>query len=104
MRKYWHVINIGIQNNLTYRVNFLARAVFGLIPLIAILYVWRTIYAGKTAGASVGSYTLAQMISYYFLTTIVAALTPANEDDWQLATDIKDGKISKLLLKPIDNL
>ena len=50
MKKYWHVINIGIQNNLTYRFNFLARAVFGLIPLIAILYVWRTIYSGKTAG------------------------------------------------------
>jgi hypothetical protein len=28
MLKYWHVINIGIQNNLTYRFNFLARALF----------------------------------------------------------------------------
>ena len=25
MRKYWHVIGIGIQNNLTYRVNYLTR-------------------------------------------------------------------------------
>ena len=58
MKKYWHVLNIGIQNNLTYRVNFLARAAFGLIPLIAILYVWQKIYSGKPAGASVGSYTL----------------------------------------------
>src|SRR3989449_11725676 len=104
MKKYWHVINIGIQNNLTYRVNFLARAVFGLIPLIAILYVWRTIYAGKAPGANVGTYTLAQMISYYLLTTIVDALTAVNEDDWQIATDIKDGNISQFLLKPIDYL
>ena len=22
MKKYWHVLNIGIQNNLTYRLNF----------------------------------------------------------------------------------
>jgi ABC-2 type transport system permease protein len=104
MKKYWHVLNIGIQNNLTYRVNFLARAAFGLIPLIAILYVWQKIYAGKPAGASVGSYTLAQMISYYLLTTIVDALTAVNEDDWQIATDIKDGNISQFLLKPIDYL
>ena len=65
MRKYWHVINVGIQNNLTYRFNFLARTLFGLIPLMAILYLWRTIYAGKGRGSEVGSYTLAQMISYY---------------------------------------
>src|SRR5439155_9172956 len=104
MKKYWHVLNIGIQNSLTYRFNFFARVVFGLIPLIAILYVWRTIYAGKAPGSSVGTYTLAQMISYYLVSTIVDALTAVNEDDWQIATDIKDGNISQFLLKPIDYL
>ena len=104
LRKYWHVVNIGIQNNLTYRFNFLARTVFGLIPLVAILYVWRTIYSGKSPGATVGSYTLAEMISYYLLITLVDALTAVNEDDWQIAADIKDGNISQFLLKPIDYL
>src|SRR6266481_7553526 len=104
MKKYWHVLNVGIQNNLTYRFNFFARAVFGLIPLIAILYVWRTIYSGKISGAAVGGYTLAEMISYYLLSTIVDALTAVNEDDWQIAADIKDGNISQFLLKPIDYL
>lgn len=104
MKKYWHVLNIGIQNNLTYRFNFLARTVFGFIPLIAILYVWRTIYEGKGSGSTVGSYSLAQMITYYLLTAIVDALTAVNEDDWQIATDIKDGNISQFLLKPVDYL
>src|SRR5437667_9908997 len=104
MKKYWHVLNIGIQNNLTYRFNFLARSVLGLIPLIAILYVWRAIYSGKAPESSVGDYSLAQMISYYLLVTVVDALTAVNEDDWQIATDIKDGNISQFLLKPIDYL
>src|SRR5204863_4908945 len=104
MKKYWHVLNIGIQNNLTYRFNFLARTVFGLVPLIAILYVWRAIYFGKPPGANVGGYALAEMISYYLLTTVVDALTAVNEDDWQIAADIKDGNISQFLLKPIDYL
>jgi len=104
MQKYWHVINIGIQNNLTYRFNFLARAVFGLIPLIAMLYMWQKIYSGNGAGTMVGTYSLAQMISYYLLTTVVDALTAVNEDDWQIAADIKDGNISQFLLKPIDYL
>jgi ABC-2 type transport system permease protein len=104
MRKYWHVIGTGIQNNLTYRFNFLARSVFGLIPLIAIMYVWKAIYSGKRPGESVGEYTLAEMISYYLLVTVVDALTAVNEDDWQIAADIKDGNISQFLLKPIDYL
>src|SRR5690349_6213666 len=104
MKKYWHVIGIGVQNNLTYRFNFLARTVFGFVPLIAILYVWRTIYSGKGPQALVSSYTLSEMISYYLLTTLVDALTAVNEDDWQIATDIKDGNISQFLLQPIDYL
>src|SRR5215472_892110 len=104
LKKYWHVLNIGIQNNLTYRFNFLARSVFGLIPLVAVLYVWRTIYSGKPPNAMIGSYSLAEMISYYLLTTLVDALTAVNEDDWQIAADIKDGNISQFLLKPVDYL
>ncbi|MCX6927216.1 MAG: ABC-2 family transporter protein [Verrucomicrobia bacterium] len=104
MKKYWHVLNVGIQNNLTYRFNFLARAIFGLIPLIAMLYVWQKIYADKGVGSRVGDYSLAGMISYYLLTTVVDALTAVNEDDWQIAADIKDGNISQFLLKPIDYL
>src|SRR6266704_128313 len=104
MKKYWHVVNVGIQNNLTYRFNFFARTVFGFIPLIAVIYVWRAIYAGKPDDPNVGTYSLAEMISYYLIVTIVDALTAVNEDDWQIATDIKDGNISQFLLKPIDYL
>src|SRR5580765_5550076 len=104
MRKYGHVINIGIQNTLVYRVNFLFRSVFGLIPLTATIMLWRAIYEGKPPDAKVSEYTLAQMISYYLLVTIVDALTAVTEDDWQIAADIKDGNISQFLLKPIDYL
>ena len=105
MRKYWHVINIGMQNNLAYRVNFLARALFGLIPLMAMLYLWRTIYAGKgEAGGAIAGYSLAEMLSYYLVVQVVDALTAVNEDDWAIATDIKDGNISQFLLKPVDYL
>src|SRR5436305_1307830 len=67
------------------------------------LYVWRAIYAGKS-DPKVVTYTFAEMISYYLLTTIVDALSAVNEDDWQIAADIKDGNISQFLLKPVDYL
>ncbi|HMP84172.1 MAG TPA: ABC-2 family transporter protein [Verrucomicrobiota bacterium] len=104
MKKYWHVIGIGVQNNLTYRFNYLTRTLFGFIPLTAVLLLWKTIFAGKGDAGTVATYTLAQMISYYLIVTVVDALTAVNEDDWQIASDIKDGNISQFLLKPVDYL
>lgn len=104
MSKYLHVFSIGIQNTLVYRVNFLFRAVFGLVPLMGTLFVWRSIYSGKGPDSLVGDYTLQAMTSYYLLVTIVDALTAVAEDDWQIAADIKEGAISQFLLKPMDYL
>ena len=81
VRKYLHVLNIGIQNQVVYRANFLFRACFGLLPLIATISLWRTVYSGQEG--NIGSYTLAQMISYYLVVTIVDMFTAVNEDDWQ---------------------
>jgi ABC-2 type transport system permease protein len=102
MMKYWYVIKIGIENTLVYRFNFFFRAAFALVPLLATIYLWQTVYQGQTS--NVGGYTLAGMISYYLLITIVDTLTSVTEDDWQIAGDIKDGNISAFLLKPMDYL
>jgi ABC-2 type transport system permease protein len=100
MRKYFHVMRVGFQNTMVYRMNFLLRAAFGLIPLLATIYLWRTIYRGQSS--SVAGYTLSGMISYYLIVTIVDTLTSVTDDDWQIAADIKDGNISQFLLKPIN--
>ena len=103
MKKYWHVIGIGIQNNLTYRVNYLTRTLFSFIPLFAMLSLWRQIYA-QPGGGRLAGYTAAQMIFYYLMVAVVDVLTAVNEDDWQIAADIREGNISQFLLKPIDYL
>lgn len=102
VNRYWHIVNIGIQNTLTYRMNFLFRSAFSLVPLFATISLWRAIYDGKEG--TVSGYSLAQMTSYYLVLTIVDALTAVTEDDWQIAADIKDGNISQFLLKPMDYL
>jgi ABC-2 type transport system permease protein len=104
MKKYFHVIGIGIQNNLTYRFNYLTRTLFSFIPLFAMLSLWRTIYAMKSGASSLSGYTEAQMIFYYIMVAIVDVLTAVNEDDWQIAADIREGNISQFLLKPVDYL
>lgn len=100
MGKYLHVMRVGFQNTMVYRMNFLLRAAFGLIPLLATIYLWGAVYRGH--GADVGGYSLPAMISYYLIVTIVDTLTAVTDDDWQIAADIKDGNISQFLLKPIN--
>ncbi len=104
MRKYWHVIGIGLQSNLTYRFNYLTRTLFSFIPLFAMLSLWRTIYASNQGAAVQNGFTQAQMIFYYMLVAVVDVFTAVNEDDWQIAADIREGNISQFLLKPVDYL
>lgn len=102
MRKYLHVINIGIQNTLVYRANFLFRSAFNLVPLFATISLWRAVYASNES--NVAGYQLAEMVSYYLIVTIVDALTAVFDDDWMIAADIREGKISQFILQPIDYL
>jgi ABC-2 type transport system permease protein len=104
VKKYLHVIGIGIQNNLTYRFNYLTRTLFSFIPLFAMLSLWRTVYSSKPAGSSLSGFTQSEMIFYYIMVAVVDVLTAVNEDDWQIAADIREGNISQFLLKPIDYL
>lgn len=100
MVKYWHIFKFGIQTTLVYRVNFLARAVFGMIPLAAVLLLWKAIYKGEP----IAGYTIEDMVSYYLIAMLVTTLTAVTDDDWQIATDIRDGNVNQLLLKPMNYL
>jgi len=104
MKKYLHVINIGLQNNLQYRFNYLTRTLFSFIPLFAMLSLWRTIYAGNERAGEHNGFTRTQMVFYYLLVAVVDVFTAVNEDDWQIAADIREGNISQFLLKPMDYL
>src|SRR5580693_10332632 len=68
------------------------------------LSLWQTVYAGKGHGSSLSGYTQPEMIFYYLMVAVVDVLTAVNEDDWQIAADIREGNISWFLLKPIDYL
>ena len=104
VKKYLHVINTGFQNNLQYRFNYITRTLFSFIPLFAMLSLWRTIYAGSGGAGEHNGFTQSQMIFYYLLVAVVEVLTAVNEDDWQIAADIREGSISQFLLKPVDYL
>jgi len=100
--KYISVFNIGLQNTFVYRWNYFLRALFGLIPLAGTVFLWRAVF--KEHGGGLHGYDYGSMIYYYLLTLLVSNLVTPTEDEWQIASDIREGQINSFLTKPMSYL
>lgn len=102
LAKYWKVFDIGLQNTFVYRWNFLLRAVFGIVPLVGTVFLWQAIF--QPGQAPISGYDYSSMIFYFMLTVFLDNLVTPTEDEWQIAAEIRDGKISAYLTKPLNYL
>ncbi len=102
LSKYIHVMGVGFQNTFVYRWNFLLRVLFSFIPLMGTFYLWTAIF--KNPSVQMGGYAFRQMISYFLALVLLDSLASPTEDDFQIASDIRDGLINQFLLKPINYL
>ncbi|MEA3213185.1 MAG: viologen exporter family transport system permease protein [Chthoniobacter sp.] len=99
---YWKFFDIGLQNTFVYRWNFLLRSVFGIVPLIGTVFLWQAVFASSSG--PIAGYEYSSMIFYFLLTVFVDQLITPTEDEWQIAAEIRDGKISAYLIKPMNFL
>src|SRR4051812_33220991 len=102
VKKYLTVFNLGLQNTFVYRWNYFLRAIFGLIPLAGTVFLWRAVF--KEPGGGMHGYSYGSMIYYYLLTIVVSNLVIPTEDEWQIASDIREGQINSFLTKPVNYL
>ena len=100
--KYRGIFSLGLQNTFVYRWNFLLRSLFALIPLFGTVFVWRAIYGGSSG--TIAGYDFGEMILYFLIVLLVENLITPTEDEWQIASEIREGQLSSLLLKPFDFL
>lgn len=100
LRKYLKVFEIGLQNTFVYRWNFFLRSMFGLIPLAGTILIWQRLFQER--GEDIGSYSAGRMIFYFLLILLAENLVSPTEDEWQIASDIREGNINAMLSKPVD--
>ncbi len=100
--KYWKLFDLGLQNTFVYRWNFLLRMVFGIVPLFGMVFIWQAIFASK--GTEISGYDYQGMIFYFLVTVFLDNLITPTEDEWQIAGEIRDGKLSAYLVKPMSYL
>ncbi|MEI6349845.1 MAG: ABC-2 family transporter protein [Verrucomicrobiota bacterium] len=99
---YGKVFNIGLQNTFVYRWNFLLRSLFSLVPLAGTVFIWRAVFASSKT--TIGTYDYASMIWYFLVVLMVENLVTPTEDEWQIASDIREGQLSAFLIKPMNYL
>ena len=97
---YWKVALLGWQDSLVYRFNALVWVLYAVVPSLTLMLVWLAAYADGGAGTSIGGYNLSEMLTYYlFVTALSVAITPHPE--WDIASTIRDGKLTPFLLRPV---
>ncbi|MGH8046751.1 MAG: ABC transporter permease [Chthoniobacterales bacterium] len=89
-----------MQNAFVYRWNFFIRAAFGLIPLAATIWIWRALFDAR--GSDVSGYSFGAMVFYFVAVTVVESLVSPADDEWQIAADIRDGRMNSFLLRPLN--
>jgi ABC-2 type transport system permease protein len=99
LRLQLQIFNLGVQSNLIYRWNFLLRVLVSFVPLLGSVFLWNAVFAGKPSFAG---YNFNSMVAYFITLILLDTLTAPNEDDFQIAEDIREGRINTLLLKPIN--
>ncbi|MGB9607849.1 MAG: ABC transporter permease [bacterium] len=97
MKKYLRVISNVVQESAAYRLNHFLSFLCVAVPLLAIIFLWRTIYSYVS---NIKGYNESMMITYYLLSTWLADLTGVTLL-WEITSDIKDGNLSVFLLRPM---
>jgi ABC-2 type transport system permease protein len=100
-RLYSKVFATGIQGTLVYRWNFLLRASLGFVPLLGTLFLWGAVFQGRHR---FDDYTYSSMVAYFISLILLDALSTPVEDEFEIASDIREGRINHVLLKPLNFL
>lgn len=100
MRKYWAIFKISWQNAIEYRVEFLGHMMLGLISLLVMYFIWSAVFKNRQY---FGNYTFSSMMTYMILVRFFHFVKRGNVGR-QIAEEIKEGRLSIYLIKPISYL
>lgn len=101
MNKYFSVVKIALKNALTYRFDILGSTLFSFFSLLLLYILWGGIY---NKVQQIAGFSFEMMITYYILVNFLKRLDTSDMIAKELAEEIKTGKFTKYLIKPISVL
>ncbi|MCX7774061.1 MAG: ABC-2 family transporter protein [Clostridia bacterium] len=101
MRKYLEIGRISLKTQMTYRFDVYIGSLMPFIRVFLAYFLWRMMYTGKSV---IGGMTFGMMLTYYIVCAFIERLEQSNGMVWDMAGEIREGKFSKYLVKPVSPL
>ncbi|MCI2424971.1 ABC-2 family transporter protein [Candidatus Acetothermia bacterium] len=96
-RKYLKVASVVYQEGTQYRLQYVASFLCVIFPLLAVVFLWRTVFQDIQM---IEGFTESMMITYYILVALLTDLVSPGIMMY-ITEDIREGTLSKYLLRPI---
>ena len=93
------VLRIKKSEFTAYRSNVYLNFLFGCVPLVLSILLWRAIYGDKIE--LIGGYSYRQMITYYVIAFLLSTIINVRDNTVKMAETIENGSIHNYMLKPI---
>jgi len=69
---------------------------------VGTVFIWGAIFEAK--GGGINNFDYASVVYYFLLVLVLDSLITPGDDEWQVATDIRDGQMNSFLVKPMNYL
>ena len=100
MSAYIKIVKNVVKECSEYRVNHILSILVIVLPIIFIVLLWEAVFGNAVM---IGKYTKDKMIAYYVLCVLIQDMVYAGVH-YEIASDIREGKLTNHLLKPINYL
>ena len=98
MRKYWAIFKISWEKSFEYRADFIGHLGMGLINFLVMYFIWSAIFKNRII---FNGYTFSAMMTYVLMTRFLHFVMRGNIGR-QIGDEIKEGRISSYLVKPVN--
>jgi ABC-2 type transport system permease protein len=89
---------IGFMDMLAYRLRYYTGVINYFISVTVYYFIWKAVFANNP---SFGGFSFDEMITYVVVGWTIRSLY-FNNIDWDMATDIQEGKISMAMMRPVN--
>ncbi|CAM3054825.1 ABC-2 family transporter protein [Paenibacillus sediminis] len=98
LKPYLRTMQLSWQKGLEYRFGILYLLLEAILPITAMVLLWKTIYESN---GTMAGYTFNQMVTYFIAGRLINYLV-LYPMDWKMHEMVNQGTLSSLLARPVD--
>ena len=93
--KWWAVFNLHLQDSFAYRAQGIVWILTDTVPTITLPLMWLAAFGSRQM---INGFTRQELVAYYLCMSVCSNIAVAHP--WEIAKDIKDGRLSIYLTRP----